>query len=68
MSPGSEGLKLKMVEFGWRQLGFVTMVAVAVTPMMCYSHPNGRSSILDYPSTFCGESAQLKMVVVGVVP
>ena len=44
------------------------MVAVAVKPMMCYSHPNGRSSVLEYPSTFCGESTQLQMVVLGVVP
>ena len=44
------------------------MVAVAVKPMMCYSHPNGLSSIMDYPSTFCGERTQLNMVVLGLVP
>ena len=61
-------LKLKTVGFVRRQLGFATMVAVAVKPMMCYSHPNGLSSIMDYPSTFCGERTQLNMVVLGLVP
>ena len=37
-----------------RQLGFATMVAVAVKPMMCYRHPNGLSSLVEYPDTLCG--------------
>lgn len=48
------------------QLGFATMVSVAVKPMMCYSHPNGLSSVVEYPDTFCGESAHVRMLVLGV--
>ena len=37
------------------QLGFGTIAAVSLKPMMCYKHPNGRYSVLSYPTIFCGE-------------
>jgi len=36
------------------QIGFTTMSAIALTPMMCYGHPNGSSSVLKYPEVLCG--------------
>ena len=50
-----------------RQLGFATMVAVAVKPMMCYRHPNGLSSIVEYPDTLCGGRTHASMLMFGVV-
>eukprot|EP00438_Fugacium_kawagutii_P003542 Skav202728 [mRNA] locus=scaffold1326:138438:139379:- [translate_table: standard] len=48
------------------QLGFGTLTAVALKPMMCYRHPNGRFSILNYPSIFCGESGHEVVLVIGI--
>ena len=55
------------VRRGFRQLGFATMVAVAVKPMMCYRHPNGLSSIVEYPDALCGEATHTSMLAFGVV-
>lgn len=48
------------------QLGFGSLAAVALKPMMCYRHPNGRLSILNYPSIFCGESDHGLLLVIGI--
>ncbi|CAK9007773.1 unnamed protein product [Durusdinium trenchii] len=49
------------------QVGFATFSAVSLQPLMCYHHPNGLHSILKYPSTFCGDSEHVIMIVIGMV-
>jgi len=49
------------------QLGFGAISTVALKPAMCYEHPNGRESLANYPSIFCGESDHLTMLCCGVV-
>ena len=49
------------------QLGFGTIAAVALKPMMCYQHPNGSFSVLSYPSVFCGEGGHGLMLAFGIV-
>ena len=47
------------------QVGFGTIAAVSLKPVMCFVHPNGLHSILSYPSVFCGESGHSFMMVCG---
>eukprot|EP00438_Fugacium_kawagutii_P034591 Skav208731 [mRNA] locus=scaffold615:239775:242224:+ [translate_table: standard] len=49
------------------QLGFGTIAAVALKPMMCYQHPNGRYSVLSYPSVFCWEEGHGGMLACGIL-
>ena len=44
-----EGPKVCSTMGAFLQLGFSTMSATALAPMMCYRHPNGLRSILKYP-------------------
>eukprot|EP00434_Breviolum_minutum_P026069 symbB.v1.2.023046.t1/scaffold2073.1/size90365/7 len=46
------------------QVSFSTMSATALSPMMCYKHPNGLRSILKYPGVLCGSSDHAAMLVV----
>ncbi|CAK9007210.1 unnamed protein product [Durusdinium trenchii] len=48
------------------QVGFAMLSALSLQPLMCYRHPNGSLSLLKYPSTFCGDSEQIIMVVFGM--
>lgn len=48
------------------QLGYGTMAAVAMKPLMCYSHPNARQSLITYPNLFCGERAHSVLQVAGI--
>ena len=47
------------------QVGFSTMSATSLAPMMCYKHPNGLRSILKYPGVLCGSADHDLMLVVG---
>ena len=47
------------------KVGFGTIAAVSLKPVMCFLHPNGFHSILSYPSVFCGESGHSFMMVCG---
>eukprot|EP00435_Cladocopium_sp_Y103_P033653 s344_g8.t1 len=49
------------------QVAFSTISSVVMQPLMCYSHPNGRRSLLKYPNIICGGSVQPIMLVVGLV-
>ncbi|CAK9087340.1 unnamed protein product [Durusdinium trenchii] len=49
------------------QVGFATLSALSLQPLMCYQHPNGLYSVLKYPSTFCGHSEQVIMIAIGMV-
>ena len=49
------------------QLSFGTTAAVALKPFMCYIHPNGRQSVLSYPSIFCGDQRHGIMLACGIV-
>lgn len=48
-------------------VGFATLSAVSLQPLMCYHHPNGKSSLVKYTGTFCGDHEQIIMVAVGMV-
>jgi len=47
------------------QVGFSTMSATSLAPMMCYKHPNGLRSILKYPGVLCGSAHHDLMLVIG---
>lgn len=47
------------------QLSFTTLVNVAVAPLMCYSHPNGTSSIRRYRGVLCWESEHVPFIISG---
>ena len=47
------------------QVGFSTMSATSLAPMMCYKHPNGLRSILKYPGVLCGTADHDMMLVMG---
>lgn len=47
------------------QVGFSTMSATSLAPMMCYTHPNGQRSLLKYPGVFCGSADHGAMLAVG---
>eukprot|EP00435_Cladocopium_sp_Y103_P042606 s1772_g11.t2 len=49
------------------QLGFGTMAAVALKPLMCYKHPTGAYSMIVYPNVSCGLGDHVVMQIVGVV-
>ena len=43
------------------------MSTIALAPLMCYTHPNGLRSLLQYPSVICGESKHTAMLVGGLL-
>eukprot|EP00435_Cladocopium_sp_Y103_P050834 s1772_g15.t1 len=49
------------------QLGFGTMAAVGLKPLMCYKHPTGAYSMIIYPELFCGVRDHVVMQIVGVI-
>ena len=49
------------------QVGFSTMSATALAPMMCYQHPNGLRSILKYPGVICGSAEHDAMLAIAWV-
>ena len=49
------------------QVSFNTMSSLALQPMMCYSHPNGASSLLKHPGVLCGSLEQRLMQVLGSI-
>eukprot|EP00435_Cladocopium_sp_Y103_P048352 s328_g14.t1 len=49
------------------QVGFSTMSATSLAPLMCYHHPNGKLSLLEYPGVICGSERHQPILVVGVI-
>jgi len=49
------------------QMLFMPVANVALTPMMCYEHPNKLRSVMQYPEVICGESTHSGLVVGGIV-
>lgn len=47
------------------QMGFSTMAATSLAPMMCYKHPNGLRSLLKYPDVICGSGEHTAMLAIG---
>jgi len=45
---------------------FPTMVNVGMSPMMCFEHPGGRTSLVKYSNIFCGTGDQAVMLIVGI--
>ena len=42
--------------------GFGTMSAVAMQPLMCHQHPNGKYSLLEHPDVRCGGAQHSSML------
>lgn len=59
-----EGPKVCSTMGAFLQVGFSTMSATALSPMMCYKHPNGLRSILKYPGVICGSSEHDAMLAI----
>ncbi|CAK9078696.1 unnamed protein product [Durusdinium trenchii] len=49
------------------QVGFSTMAALALQPLMCYAHPNGLRSLLKHPGVLCGSDTHSMMLVAGLL-
>ncbi|CAK9044742.1 unnamed protein product [Durusdinium trenchii] len=49
------------------QMAFGTMSALALQPLMCYTHPNGLLSLLQHPGVLCGSPDHGAMTVAGLV-
>ncbi|CAK9091670.1 Ephrin_rec_like domain-containing protein [Durusdinium trenchii] len=49
------------------QTTFVTMANVGFSPLMCYAHPDGEESVLQFSGIFCWTSEHAAMVVEGMV-
>mmetsp|Transcript_16445 Transcript_16445/g.41847 ORF Transcript_16445/g.41847 Transcript_16445/m.41847 type:complete len:1033 (-) Transcript_16445:117-3215(-) len=47
-------------------MSFTPLVTIALTPMMCYSHPAGSKSLLKFPSVLCGDSQHHNMLVLAI--
>jgi len=39
---------------------FSTTSVVAMTPFLCYSHPNGKQSLVKYPESLCNENGAME--------
>eukprot|EP00435_Cladocopium_sp_Y103_P019777 s447_g4.t2 len=59
-----EGPKVCSTMGAFLQVGFSTMSATSLAPMMCYQHPNGQRSIMKYPGVICGSSEHDVMLVI----
>eukprot|EP00928_Gymnodinium_smaydae_P042044 TRINITY_DN2837_c0_g4_i1.p1 TRINITY_DN2837_c0_g4~~TRINITY_DN2837_c0_g4_i1.p1 ORF type:complete len:841 (-),score=94.33 TRINITY_DN2837_c0_g4_i1:212-2554(-) len=46
---------------------FLSQIFLTMHPFMCYSHPNGQSSVIKYPGTMCGETDHVIMCVIAVI-
>jgi len=46
---------------------FIALTAIAAAAFQCYSHPNGKSSLVQYPSVLCGSDDQNSIVAMSVV-
>eukprot|EP00811_Abedinium_folium_P034089 NODE_6_length_4697_cov_15.134354.p1 GENE.NODE_6_length_4697_cov_15.134354~~NODE_6_length_4697_cov_15.134354.p1 ORF type:complete len:1487 (+),score=268.77 NODE_6_length_4697_cov_15.134354:168-4628(+) len=47
---------------------FVSVVSTMLAPLHCVKHPNGRSTVSEYPTVLCDEGGdQVYMVIVGTV-
>eukprot|EP00438_Fugacium_kawagutii_P014432 Skav225772 [mRNA] locus=scaffold1577:17190:18040:+ [translate_table: standard] len=62
-----EGPKTCSTIGAFLQLGFSTMSATSLAPMMCYQHPNGLKSILKYSGVICGSDEHSTMLVIAVI-
>ena len=51
--------------FNASQVGFSTMSALSLQPMMCYHHPNGQHSLLKHAGVFCNTGEHLVMLLTG---
>jgi len=60
-----DGSKVASCIGAFLQVGFSTMSATSLAPMMCYKHPNGLRSILKYPGVLCGSADHDMMLVMG---
>ena len=49
------------------QLGFSSISATALAPMMCYKHPNGLKSVLTYPGVICSSAEHDGMVLIAAL-
>eukprot|EP00438_Fugacium_kawagutii_P021447 Skav208594 [mRNA] locus=scaffold3715:89317:104196:+ [translate_table: standard] len=58
-----DGSKVCSTMGAFLQVGFSTMSATALAPMMCYKHPNDQRSVLKYPGVICGTGRHVMMMI-----
>jgi len=49
------------------QMVFIAFVGMTSVPMQCFSHPNGQTSVVQYPEVLCGEGDHSVLVAMSVV-
>jgi hypothetical protein len=49
------------------QAAFITVAMTTISPMRCYGHPNGESSLVSDPQVICGEGEHPAMLYMGFV-
>merc|ERR1712113_646796 len=49
------------------QIAFVVTASTSLTPLMCFSHPNGERSVIRYPEVLCEGGSYSVMVIVGML-
>lgn len=46
---------------------FISMTSVAMTPMVCYEHPNGTRSVVAYSQVLCWQGEHWSLFIVGLI-
>ena len=49
----------------WCSASFAIRSALSLQPLMCYSHPNGLQSVLQYPGVICEREEHSIMMIGG---
>ncbi len=49
------------------QMLFTMIIGLALFPFTCYSHPNGKSSIAQYPAVMCGSESHVVLMIIGAI-
>jgi len=49
------------------QAVFIAILLTIVRPLRCYQHPNGESSMVDYPNVLCWDSGHTPLVLLSAV-
>ena len=62
-----QGPKMFSTAGAFLQVGYSTMSATALAPMMCYLHPNGLRSVLQYPGVICGTDEHSAMLMMSIL-
>ena len=62
-----QGPKMLSTAGAFLQVGYSTMSATALAPLMCYKHPIGLRSVLQYPGVVCGTAEHSVMLTMSIL-